>query len=196
MAPPTVYSPISPGLNNGLSYTAVMRVNGSPAAAIAAARTVVRRVVPEIPPPVAMTMEQTIAEGLATERMMATLALFFVGVALLITGIGLYGTLAYATERRTGEIGIRLALGAQRGDVISMVCRENGAIAVGGCIIGIAASLGASRLIASFLYGTSPYDPVILSASALLLVCIAAGASLIPAVRAARIDPIAAIRYE
>jgi predicted permease len=194
--PPTVYSPITQDVEKKPSFTAVLRVDGSPGAVVAAAQKVIRRTVPEIPPPVAMTMEQTIAESLAKNRMMATLALFFAGVALLITGIGLYGTLAYTTERRTGEIGIRLALGAQRGDVILMICRENGAIALGGCILGIAGSFGASRLIASFLYGTSSNNPVILTAAALVLVSIAAGASLIPSVRAARIDPIAAIRYE
>ena len=127
---------------------------------------------------------------------MATLALFFGAIALLITGIGLYGTLAYATERRTGEIGIRIALGAQRGDVISMVCAENGAVALGGCMAGILGALAAARLIASFLYGTSPRNPLVLGISAVLLMCIAAAASLIPAIRAARIDPMAAIRHE
>ncbi|HEY7303043.1 MAG TPA: ABC transporter permease [Bryobacteraceae bacterium] len=195
-APPAVYSPISQDVRNKPSHAAAIRMNGSPAAVIAAARKTVRGIVPEIPPPVATTMEQTIAEALATERMMATLALFFGAAALLITGIGLYGTLAYATQRRTGEIGIRMALGAQPGSVISMVCLDNGAIALGGCLAGIPGSLAASRLIGGFLYATSPCDPLILSASALLLIGVAAGASMIPAVRASRIDPIAAIRYE
>jgi ABC-type antimicrobial peptide transport system permease subunit len=173
-----------------------MRIEGPPSAAISSARDIVRRIVPEIPHPVAVTMEQMIAESLASERMMATLSVFFAAVALLITGIGLYGTLAYATERRTSEIGIRFALGAQRADVMSMVCRENLGLALAGCVAGLAASIAASRVIASFLYSTTPRNPVILGAASLLLVLIAAAASLIPAVRASRIDPMAAIRYE
>ncbi len=196
VAPPTAYSPITQGVKDKPSDAVVMRIEGPLAPAISAARDIVRRVVPEIPPPVAVTMEQTIAESLASERMMATLALFFAAIALLITGIGLYGTLAYATERRTAEIGIRFALGAQQADVMSMVCRENLSIALGGCFAGIAASIAASRVIASFLYSTTPRNPVILGAAALLLVSIAAAASLIPAIRASRIDPMAAIRYE
>jgi len=196
VAPPTVYSSFAQGVKNKPSYAAVIRVTASPASVISAARAVVRRVMPEIPPPVAMTMDQTIAEHLVTERMMATLALFFAGAALLITAIGLYGTLAYTTARRTGEIGIRFALGAQRGDVIGMVCWENGIVALGGCGLGLSASLGASKFIASFLFSTSPKDPLILASSVVLLIAIATAASLIPAVRAARIDPLTAIRYE
>lgn len=195
-APPTIYSAMIQNVKNRPSYAVVMRIHGSPAAVIAAARKVIRRIVPEIPPPVAITMEQMLAEALVKERMMATLALFFAAAALLITGIGLYGTLAYATARRTGEIGIRLALGARRGNVVSLVCRENGLVALGGCIIGIAGSLALSRLIAGFLYSTSPRNPAVLGISALLLMCIAAAASLIPAIRAARLDPMTAIRHE
>src|SRR5581483_4000275 len=188
--------PITQDVKNRPSFTAVMRVDGPPAAAIAAARGVVRRMIPEIPPVVAVTMEQTVDESIRTERMMATLALFFAAVALLITGIGLYGALAYATERRTGEIGIRMALGAQRRDVLSMVCRENAVIALCGCAAGLLLSMAASRMVASFLYGTSSRNPVVLAVAALILAAIAGAASLMPAVRASRIDPIAAIRYE
>ncbi|MDQ2711034.1 MAG: ABC transporter permease [Acidobacteriota bacterium] len=195
-APPIVYSPMTQDTSVRPSYTAVLRVNGSPSAAISAAGNLIRKIVPEIPSPVAMTMEQTIAESLSAERMMATLALFFGALALLITGIGLYGTLAYTTQRRTGEIGIRLALGAQRKNVLSMVCRENIGIALGGCIVGAALSVAGLKMIASFLFETSLYNPAILSGSALLMVTIAAGASLLPAIRASRIDPIAAIRHE
>jgi FtsX-like permease family/MacB-like periplasmic core domain len=196
VAPPTAYSPITQYVKTKLSHAIIMRIEGPLAPAISAAREIVKRVVPGVPPPVAITMDQTIAESLASERMMATLAVFFAAVALLITGIGLYGTLAYATERRTGEIGIRFALGAQQADVMSMICGENLSIALGGCLAGLAASIAASRVIASFLYSTTPRNPVILGASAFLLISIAAAASLIPAIRASRIDPIAAIHYE
>lgn len=141
-------------------------------------------------------MEQTLADSLAGERMMAALALFFGVLALLITAIGLYGTLTYATERRTGEIGIRLALGARPKDIVSLVYSENGAIALIGCVIGVAGSFAASRLIGSFLYGVSARNPLIFAASAIALFCVATAASLVPALRAARVDPVAAIRHE
>jgi predicted permease len=195
-APPIVYSPAVQNLMPGASLAILVRTKGSATPLIAAAGKVLRRVVPDIPAPAAMSMEETIAESLVTERIMAALALFFGGVALLITGIGLYGTLAYSTERRTGEIGIRLALGAQPRRIISMVCAENGLVAVMGCVAGIAGSLFASRTIASFLFGVSPHDPAVLITAAVLLLSVAAGASLVPAVQAALMDPLAAIRHE
>jgi predicted permease len=194
--PPTVYSAAMQYLIGGSSLAILVRSKGPVSPLIAAAGKVMRRAMPDVPAPAAMSMEETIAESLVTERMMATLALFFGGLALLITGIGLYGTLAYSTERRTGEIGIRLALGAQRRNVISMVCAENGFIAVLGCSAGIAGSVIASKTIASFLYGVSARDPVVCGAAVVMLLGIAAAASLLPAVKAAGIDPVAAIRHE
>ncbi len=196
-AAPTVYSAAVPqDALLGMSFTIVVRTNATPAPLIAAARRIVQRILPDIPLPAAFSMEQLIADSTATERILATLALFFGGLALLMTGIGLYGTLAYRTERRTGEIGIRLALGATPRNVISLVCAENGAIALFGCVIGIAGSAFASKTIASYLYGVSPKDPVVFGFAALLLLGVASAASVVPAVRASKIDPIAAIRYE
>lgn len=195
-APPTVYSTVTQDVIEGSSWTLLIRANGAPAPVINAARKTVVRVIPDIPTPAAFNMQETIDESLASERMMAMLALFFGVLALLMTGIGLYGTLAYATERRTGEIGIRLALGARPGNVISMICAENGLIAAVGCAVGLGASFAASKTIESFLYGVSARDPWLFAASAILLLGIAAGASLIPAVKASKIDPLEAIRYE
>jgi ABC-type antimicrobial peptide transport system permease subunit len=163
---------------------------------ITAARRVVQGILPDIPLPAAFSMEQLIAESTATERIVATLALFFGGLGLLMTGIGLYGTLAYTTERRTGEIGIRLALGATPRNVSSLVFSQNGAIALFGCVIGIVGSAVASKTIAGFLYGVSPKDPVVFGFATLLLLAVATVASVVPAVRASKTDPIAAIRYE
>ena len=197
LAPPIVYSAAIQNLIPGASLAILIRTKGSVTPLIvAAAGKVVRRFLPDVPLPAAMSMEETIAESLVTERIMSILALFFGGLALLITGIGLYGTLAYSTERRTAEIGIRLALGARPGNVISMVCAENGAITILGCIVGIAGSIAASKTIASFLYGVSPRDPLVFGVAAVLLLCVAAAASLIPAVKASKISPIEAIRYE
>jgi ABC-type antimicrobial peptide transport system permease subunit len=133
---------------------------------------------------------------MSAERMMALLAVFFAGCALLVTAIGLYGTLAYATARRTSEIGIRMALGAQRARVVAMVFEENALVATAGAGAGLVAALFSSRALASFLYGTSPHDPWVLVGSVAVLIVIASAASLLPALRAARIEPMAAIRYE
>jgi predicted permease len=194
---PTVYSAAAPqDALLGMSFTIVVRTNRTPAPVITAARRIVQRVLPDIPSSAAFSMEQLIADSTATERVLAALALFFGGLALLMTGIGLYGTLAYTTERRTGEIGIRLALGATPRNIISLVFAENGAIALFGCLIGIVGSAVASKTIASFLYGVSPKDPAVFGFAALLLLAVATAASVVPAARASKTDPVAAIRYE
>jgi putative ABC transport system permease protein len=141
-------------------------------------------------------MNEVLNDAMSTERMMALLSVFFAGCALLVTAIGLYGTLAYATARRTSEIGIRMALGAQRMRVMLLVFRENALVATIGSGIGLAIALLVSRALASFLYGTSPHDPWVLVGSVAALSLIASVASLLPAVRAARIEPMAAIRRE
>ena len=127
---------------------------------------------------------------------MAVLAIVFAGCALLVTAIGLYGTLAYTTARRTSEIGIRMALGAQRVQVVVLVFRENAMVAAVGCAIGLGTAILASRALSAFLYETSPRDPWILLGSVGALTAIASAASLLPAVCAARIEPISAIRCE
>jgi predicted permease len=195
-APPTAYFAAMQSLIPGASLSLLVRAKGPAKPAIAAAGQVVRRALPDVPAPTAMSMEETIAESLVTERVMATLALFFGGLALLITGVGLYGTLAYSTERRTGEIGIRLALGAQPREIIAMVCAENSSIVVLGGLAGMAGSVFVSRTIASFLYGISAHDPVVWAVSAAMLLSVATAASLAPAAKAARTDPLTAIRHQ
>jgi ABC-type antimicrobial peptide transport system permease subunit len=151
---------------------------------------------PDIPSPVMIRMSDQLDDSIASERMMAMLAVFFAISALLVTAIGLYGTLAYATARRTSEIGIRIALGAQRGQVIGLVFRENAWIATVGALAGLGAALLVSRALASFLYGTSTHDPAVLIGSAGALLAVASLASLLPALRASRIEPIQALRTE
>lgn len=146
--------------------------------------------------PVMTTMDSVVDASISSERVMALLSVFFAACALLVTGIGLYGTLAYATARRTSEIGIRMALGARRAQVVSMVFRENSLIAVVGASVGLVGAALASRALASFLYSTSARDPWVMVVSVAAVVAIASAASLIPALRAARIEPMSAIRHE
>jgi predicted permease len=195
-APPGVYSSFTQSDSKKLSYTAVVRTNGPIVPLASATRSLATRLAPTIPAPAITTMDSVINDSISSQRMMALLSLFFAGCALLITAIGLYGTLAYATARRTSEIGIRMALGAQRVQVVSLIFRENARVAIVGCVAGLVAAILASRALASFLYEISPHDPWVLVASAAILLVIASCASLLPAFQAARIDPIVAIRCE
>jgi predicted permease len=183
-APPTGYAAIMQDDEHSPSYHAVVRTDGDAGSVASAARELARRMAPGIPVP------------LSAERMMALLSVFFAGCALLVTAIGLYGTLAYATARRTSEIGIRMALGARRAQVVGMVCGQNALVAMAGTVAGLIAAVLASKALASFLYGTSARDPWVLVGSVAALALIASAASLLPALRAARIDPMAAIRCE
>jgi predicted permease len=195
-APAEGYLPITQASDKKPSYTTVVRYDGPVVPFAAAVRMLTARMAPEIPAPPMTTMSADIDESIGTERMMAMLAVFFAGCALLVTAIGLYGTLAYATARRTSEIGIRMALGAHRAQVVAMVFRENAWVAAGGSLAGLAIALLASRALASFLYGTSPRDPWVLAESVAALIFIASAASLLPALRAARIEPMQALRSE
>jgi predicted permease len=142
------------------------------------------------------TMQQQIDLSFDQERAVATLAGLFGVVALLLAAIGLYGVTAYAVEQRTNEIGIRMALGADRGNVVDLVLRGAFKRVVVGLVLGIPLAVGAGRLIASQLYGVSFWDPLALGAAATALGVCAFIAAVIPAVRAASISPIRALRTE
>jgi ABC-type antimicrobial peptide transport system permease subunit len=193
---PEAYLPITQVDDGKPSYTAVVRIEGPAAPLARAVDTLAAKMAPEIPAPVMTTMSSDIDASISSERMMAMLAVFFAACALLVTAIGLYGTLAYATAHRTGEIGIRIALGAARSQVVGLVFRENAWIVAAGSLTGLAIALLAFRALASFLYGISPRDPWVLLESVAALGLIASAASLLPAARAARIAPMAALRNE
>jgi predicted permease len=195
-APPAAYVPIQQDEQSKPSLTAVVRVDGPQVPLADTARALAARLAPTIPAPVVTTMDEVLNRSVSTERLMAFLALFFAVCALLVTAIGLYGTLAYATARRTSEIGIRIALGARRAGVVAMVLRENVLIAAVGIGVGLIAAVLASRALASFLYETSPGDPSVLVLSVAALALIASAASVLPALHAARIDPMRALRNE
>lgn len=195
-AAPIGYVPIMQDEQKKPSFHAVVRVDGPQPALALAVRSLAARLAPDIPAPALSTMDEVVDDSMSTERMMALLSVFFAGCALLVTAIGLYGTLAYVTARRTSEIGIRMALGAQRTRVLVMVFSENALVALFGTTAGLAAALLMSRALAGFLYGTSPRDPWVLLGSVAVLTFIASVASLVPALRAAQIEPMAAIRCE
>jgi putative ABC transport system permease protein len=142
------------------------------------------------------TLHSQIADSLLRERLMATLSGFFGFLAALLASIGLYGVMAYIVARRRGEIGIRMALGADRANVLRLVGSECGKLLLAGLLLGIGFALAASQAITKLLYGLSPTDPATIVLSVLLLALVALPASLIPAIRASRLDPMQALREE
>jgi len=142
------------------------------------------------------TLEEQIDRTLTEERMFTGLLGVFGGLALVLACVGLYGMMAYAVAGRTGEIGIRMALGAMRSDVVSMILRETFLLAAVGVALGIPAALATTHLLRSLLFGLTPTDPATIGAMALLMLGVAALAGFVPARRAAGVDPIEALRHE
>jgi ABC-type antimicrobial peptide transport system permease subunit len=142
------------------------------------------------------TMESRVKDSLLRERLMATLSGFFGGLAAIIATIGLYGVMSYSVARRRNEIGIRMALGADRREVVRMVMREAGGLLAAGLIVGTLSALAAARSARALLFGLQPHDPVTLITAAISLSVIAAIASYVPALRASRLEPTEALREE
>ena len=142
------------------------------------------------------TQAAEIDEDMNQEIIFAKLCSGFAMLALLIACVGLYGTMSYTVARRTGEIGIRMALGAERGRVVWMVLRQVLALAAAGLAISVPVALGASKLVASFLFGIQPNDPLALALAAAILMGAVLLAGFVPARKASRIDPLAALRHE
>jgi ABC-type antimicrobial peptide transport system permease subunit len=142
------------------------------------------------------TLELRIEDKLAQERLVADLAAVFGVLALILAAVGIYGVLAYAVSRRTREIGIRMALGATRSDVLWMTLKESAWLVITGVVIGAPMALGATRLISTTLFGMGAVDPVTILVASSLLIGVAAMASFLPARRATRVDPLVALREE
>jgi len=140
--------------------------------------------------------EQVMADSIASQRFSLILLGAFAGLALLLAGTGIYGVLSYLVGQRTREIGVRMALGAQRLDVLRMVLQDGARMALAGTAIGIVAALGLTRLMASMLFGVKPTDPITFGLVAVVLCGIALLAGYVPARRAAKVDPMVALRYE
>ena len=127
---------------------------------------------------------------------MMSLSIAFGALALLLAAVGVYGVVAYSVSRRTREVGIRMALGAERGQVLRMVLWQGGRLAAAGIVLGAVAAAGTGRLLESMLYGVSGLDPMAYAVACGLLLAVAAAANLVPAITAARIDPMRALRRE
>ena len=174
----------------------VVRTIGDPESITPALREIVHQVNPEQPIAEVATLDQIVAESMAQPRFESTLLSIFAGIALLLAAAGLYALISYSVSQRTREIGIRVALGADSRNVVWLVLRK-GAILVGiGTACGIVLAVLLSRFLESMLFHVKPLDPVVYAVVTLLLILIATLATAIPAVRAARVDPTVALRYE
>ena len=178
------------------AMTFEIRTANDPASIAGIVRQVIQDANKNIPIFDVKSLTQQVDDSLIQERLVATLSSLFGVLALLLVCVGLYGIMAYAVVRRTNEIGIRMALGAQQGDVLWMVMREAVTLIIVGVAIGLPAALVATRLITSMLFGLTPSDPPTMFAATLLLTAVAAFAGYLPARRAARVDPMVALRHE
>ena len=178
------------------SATYIVRSSLTPQVLLPSLRRAVQQIDPNLPVKQVRTQQQQIDATMQQERLFASLTAGFGLLALTLACVGVYGIMAYTVSQRTNEIGIRLALGAVRGQIRSMVLRETGWIAAAGILAGLGVAILLVRLIKSMLYGLKPYDPLTLGGSALLLLLTAIVAGWVPAHRASRVEPVEALRHD
>jgi predicted permease len=194
--PPTVYVPYAQDLDFPGAMNFEVRTTGDPKNWIGSVRQAVLGLDKSLPLFDINTETEQIEQATFQERLFARLTTFFGLLALLLACVGLYGVMAYAVARRTNEIGLRMALGAEREHALWMVLRETLWLMAGGVCIGLPLALAASRLVSSMLFDLKPTDPVTMSTATLILVAVAALAGYLPARRASLVDPMVALRYE
>lgn len=174
----------------------IIRTAGNPSSFSSAIRTVVKQAAPDLPAVTIKTMDQRVSDSLVTDRMIADLSGAFGLLAVVLVSIGLYGVMAYATSGRTNEIGIRIALGAQRSGILWLILRESLLLVLIGAAIGVPLVFASGKWISSLLFGLKAGDPVALLFAIALMFAVGVLASYIPARRATRIDPMVALRHE
>ena len=172
------------------------QASGVPTAAVANVVSGIKATDPHVPISFVRTLDSLVSDTAANQAALARISTFFAGLALLLACVGLYGVMSYTVAGRTREIGVRMALGARRGDVLELVLREAMVLVAIGLVIGIPLALAGTRVLHSFLFGLKSTDPLSLMAVVFLLGIVAAIAGFIPARRAAGIDPMVALRYE
>jgi predicted permease len=190
----TVYMPEKQGPRAGL--TLLVRADNDPQRIVPALLGIVGSIDRRMPVVSVHTLDMDVEAGLSTERILGYLSTLFAALATLLAGIGLYGVLAYSIGRRTREIGIRFAVGAQRRDIAGLFARESLTLVLAGLTIGVPLALVSSHALRSLLFGVAATDPVTLIISVLVLALAVLLATSIPLWRAARVDPMVALRWE
>jgi len=193
-APPTMYVPYPQARLGNAVFE--LRTAGAPAAVMGSAREAGRRIDPNLPLTDVSTQVEQVEKRFAQEKLFAQAYTLFGGLALLLASVGLFGLMSYSVARRTNEIGIRMALGAQRQDVLRLVMRESMMLVLAGIVAGVAIALGASRFVATLLFGLPPTDVVTMIIAVCVMVTVSALAGYLPARRASRVDPMVALHYE
>jgi predicted permease len=193
-APPTVFLPHRQ--RNAGRMVFEVKTHGDPRALVPTVREAVRGIDTNVPVMDISTQSDEIEERFEQERYFALSYSMFGGLAMLLASIGLFGLASYNVSRRTNEIGVRMALGAQRGDVVRMVLRESMLLVGIGIALGVVVTVAAGRLVTSLLYGVTPTDFLTLAVAIVALITVSAVAGYLPARRASRVDPIVALQYE
>jgi len=191
---PSLYYPMA--WRVGQRMNIVVRTDGSPEAMLPMLRQKVHELDPELALATVRTMDEWVFSSVAQPRMNAILLGVFSGVALLIAAIGIYGVLAYSVNQRTREIGLRMALGAERGNVMRLVVGEGMTVGFIGIGIGLLGGLAMGRAVSSLVFGVPARDPITFAVVAVVLTFVAFAACAVPARRASRVDPMIALRYE
>jgi predicted permease len=191
---PVIYYPLLSGSERAVVLT--VRTPGDPTAIALSVQKAIAGIDSSLPVANVLTMDQIVGRSTLDARFEATLLLLFAALSLLLAMVGVFGVLSFLVAQRTGEIGIRIALGAQREQVLRLMLFDGLQPAVYGLVLGLAASAGVARLIQSMLFGTRPFDPAVFAAVAATLLSVAALACLVPAWRASRLDPMQALRTE
>jgi putative ABC transport system permease protein len=198
----TIYVPmaqltVSPGETwRSFPLTMAVRTYSAPHNASSAVTSAVHEVGPDIPVMKVLSMDDVIAQSVSPQRFNLLLLASFAGIALLLAAVGIYGVLSYTVHRRVREIGIRMALGASNSDVLKMVVSDGMKPILIGVVIGLAAALALSRLIASLIFGVRPNDPLTFCVVAFTLLSVGILANILPAYRATRIQPVRTLREE
>jgi ABC-type antimicrobial peptide transport system permease subunit len=176
--------------------TLVVHTSSAPRGVLAAVRNEIHEMDKDQAVYNIVTMDELLADSIALRRFSMVLLMIFAGVALVLASVGIYGVISFAVTQRTHEIGVRMALGASRRDILRLVVREGMTLALVGIGAGLIATFAMTRLMASLLYGISATDPTTFIAIAALLTSVALGACFVPARRATKVDPMVALRYE
>jgi putative ABC transport system permease protein len=191
---PTMYVPYTQSAFS--TVWVVARTSGDPAQLASAARQTVSAIDGTLPAYSMTPLSTVLSDSVAQRRFSMLLLAFFAVVALFLASVGLYGVVAYNVSQRTQEIGLRMAIGAQRGDVLKMIVGGGMKLALAGVVIGTLGALALSRLVEAMLYDVTPFDPASYAATSALLLAVAAAACYVPARRATRVDPLVALRQD